>query len=189
MRVRENPNSIPAAAGDLMGASPLLSGLFQDNPTISRSTRRSRLGRRIGPRAWIRVDAVRFGNPSRCILWEGRLDVILELTLAAFLTTRGTASTGPPPPSPLRPLAVAIGGTELAHAIKTDIETISGPGSVDVSIDHETLYNVRVAVPGFRKELWTRIYDRVIELYRLHPDLNFDFYLRPKTAPRVSSHR
>jgi len=32
--VRENPNSILVAAGDLMGASPLISGLFHDSPTI-----------------------------------------------------------------------------------------------------------------------------------------------------------
>ena len=32
--VRENPNSILVAAGDLMGASPLLSALFHDGPTI-----------------------------------------------------------------------------------------------------------------------------------------------------------
>jgi 5'-nucleotidase len=32
--VRENPNSIVVAAGDLIGASPLLSGLFHDGPTI-----------------------------------------------------------------------------------------------------------------------------------------------------------
>ena len=30
----DNPNSIVVAAGDLMGASPLLSGLFHDEPTI-----------------------------------------------------------------------------------------------------------------------------------------------------------
>src|SRR5262245_11923457 len=32
--VTENPNSIIVAAGDLIGASPLLSGLFHDEPTI-----------------------------------------------------------------------------------------------------------------------------------------------------------
>lgn len=31
---RDNPNSIVVAAGDLMGASPLISALFQDGPTI-----------------------------------------------------------------------------------------------------------------------------------------------------------
>src|SRR4029453_2985468 len=32
--VNKNPNSIIVAAGDLIGASPLLSGLFHDEPTI-----------------------------------------------------------------------------------------------------------------------------------------------------------
>src|SRR5262249_10114982 len=32
--VRENPNSILVAAGDLMGASPLISSLLRDGPTI-----------------------------------------------------------------------------------------------------------------------------------------------------------
>ena len=32
--VRDNPNSILVGAGDLMGASPLISGLFQDGPTV-----------------------------------------------------------------------------------------------------------------------------------------------------------
>jgi 5'-nucleotidase len=32
--VRDNPNSILVGAGDLMGASPLISGLFQDGPAI-----------------------------------------------------------------------------------------------------------------------------------------------------------
>ena len=33
--VRENPNSILVGAGDLIGASPLISGLFLDGPTIN----------------------------------------------------------------------------------------------------------------------------------------------------------
>ena len=32
--VRDNPNSILVGAGDLMGASPLISGLFHDGPAI-----------------------------------------------------------------------------------------------------------------------------------------------------------
>src|SRR5580704_14899053 len=32
--VRDNANSILVGAGDLMGASPLISGLFQDGPAI-----------------------------------------------------------------------------------------------------------------------------------------------------------
>ena len=71
-----------------------------------------------------------------------------------------------------------FGSPELARAIKTDIESISGGGTVDVSIDSGTLFNVRVALPTFSSKLYNQIYDRAIELYRLFPDLSFDFYLR-----------
>jgi hypothetical protein len=110
--------------------------------------------------------------------------VILGLALAAFLTTTTTTTKDEAPKAPV-PVAIPLtitGGPALAKAIKSDIEAIAGPGSVDISIDHETLFSVRVAVPGFRNELCTRIYDHVVELYRQHPDLNFDFYLRPKIA-------
>ena len=73
-------------------------------------------------------------------------------------------------------------GPALARAIKRDLEAISGPETVDVSIDHETLFSVRIGVPSFRSEIYTPIYDRALELYRLFPDLNFDFYLRLKPA-------
>jgi hypothetical protein len=110
------------------------------------------------------------------------LIVIFELALAAMLTTRATA---PEPPSPVttKPVAVVFGGADLARAIKTDIESISGPGSVEVSIDHETLFSVRVAVPGLRPGIYTQIYDRELDFYRRYPDLNFDFYLHAKPAP------
>jgi hypothetical protein len=112
--------------------------------------------------------------------------LMLGLALAAFLTTTTTTNKeeGPKAPVPAVriPVTVIEGGPALAKAIKADIEAISGPGSVDISIDHQTLFNVRVAVPGFRAELWTRIYDHVVELYRQYPDLSFDFYLRPKST-------
>jgi hypothetical protein len=73
-----------------------------------------------------------------------------------------------------------FGGPELARAIKTDIESISGRGTVDVSIDSKTLFNVRIAVPGFSSEIYSQIFDRELEFYRVFPDLNFDFYVRPK---------
>lgn len=106
--------------------------------------------------------------------------LILELALAAFLSTRGTASTVPPAAPP--PVAIILEGAELVHAIKTDIEALSGPGSVDVSIDNKTLYSVRVAVPSFRTEICSQIYDRELKLYKQFPDLNFDFYLRLRPA-------
>jgi hypothetical protein len=71
-----------------------------------------------------------------------------------------------------------FGGAELARAIKADLEAISGRGTVDVSIDSKTLYNVRIAIPG-SSEIYSRIFDRELEFYRAFPDLNFDFYLRP----------
>ncbi|HEX4278365.1 MAG TPA: hypothetical protein VHZ74_23585 [Bryobacteraceae bacterium] len=108
--------------------------------------------------------------------------LMLSLVLATFLTTKTPAPQVPPPVTDW-PVATLLGGPELAHAIKTDIEAIAGPGSVDISIDHETLFTVRVAVPGSHRELWTRIYDRELELYRLYPDLNFDFYVRLKPVP------
>ena len=71
-------------------------------------------------------------------------------------------------------------GPELAHAIKTDIESISGGGTVDVSIDRETLFNVRIAVPTLNSKLYNAIYDRALEFYKVFPDLSFDFYLWQK---------
>jgi hypothetical protein len=71
-------------------------------------------------------------------------------------------------------------GPELARAIKADIESISGRDTVDVSIDSKTLFNVRIAVPDFRSDIYNQLFDRELELYRTFRDLNFDFYLRPK---------
>jgi hypothetical protein len=71
-------------------------------------------------------------------------------------------------------------GPELARAIKADIESISGHGTVDVSIDSKTLFNVRIAIPALSSEVYSRLFDRELEFYRAFPDLNFDFYLRPK---------
>jgi hypothetical protein len=75
----------------------------------------------------------------------------------------------------------SFAGPELAHAIQVDLESISGRGTVDVSIDSKTLFNVRVAIPDFSSELYSRLYDRELEFYRTFPDLSFDFYLRPKS--------
>jgi copper chaperone CopZ len=72
-------------------------------------------------------------------------------------------------------------GPELARAIKTDIEAISGRDTVDVSIDSQTLFSVRIAIPGFRSEIYNRVYDRELEFYEAFRDLSFDFYLRPKS--------
>jgi hypothetical protein len=114
---------------------------------------------------------------------DGGFGLILETALALMLSTR---RTDPKPPAPrLTPPAAVLGGTELANAIKNDIESLAGPGAVEVSVDHETLFSVRVAVPNFRSEFCTPIYDRELRLYRLFPDYSFDFYLRLKPAPNT----
>jgi hypothetical protein len=71
-------------------------------------------------------------------------------------------------------------GPELARAIKADIESISGRGTVDVSIDSKTLFNVRITVPDFSSDIYNQLFDRELELYRAFRDLSFDFYLRPR---------
>jgi hypothetical protein len=106
--------------------------------------------------------------------------LILKVALAAILTTRGTVSRTEIPAAPPAPVVFGAG---LAKTIKAEIERISGPGSVDVTIDNETLFNVRIAVPEFREEFYTPIYDLELKLYRIFPELNFDFYLRLAPAP------
>lgn len=71
---------------------------------------------------------------------------------------------------------------ELVRAIKADLESISGHDTVDVSIDSKTLFNVRIAIPGFSSEIYNQLYDRELEFYRAFPDLSFDFYLRPQRS-------
>jgi copper chaperone CopZ len=71
-------------------------------------------------------------------------------------------------------------GPELARAIKANIESISGRGTVDVSIDSKTLFNVRIAVVDLSSDTYNQLFDRELELYRAFRDLNFDFYLRPR---------
>jgi hypothetical protein len=68
---------------------------------------------------------------------------------------------------------------ELTRAIKADLESISGRGTVDISIDSKTLFNVRIAIAGYSSDLYRQLYDRELELYRALPELSFDFYLRP----------
>jgi len=69
---------------------------------------------------------------------------------------------------------------DLARAIKSDLESIAGGGTVDVSVDRETLFNVRIAVPRLNSGLYSRIYNRALEFYKVFPDLSFDFYLWQK---------
>ena len=44
----EEPNTLVVGAGDIIGASPLVSGLFHDEPTIERSTRWASTSARVG---------------------------------------------------------------------------------------------------------------------------------------------
>ena len=66
----------------------------------------------------------------------------------------------------------------VAEAIKADFESVAGPGSVIVDRANGRLFNVRIEVPTLSSEFCNPIYDREIKLYRLFPELNFDFYLR-----------
>jgi len=71
-------------------------------------------------------------------------------------------------------------GPQLAHAIQTELESIAGRGTVDVTVDSKTLFVVRIAMGGASSETYGRIFDRELDLYRIFRDLSFDFYLQPK---------
>lgn len=96
--------------------------------------------------------------------------LILEAILLTLLATR------PPAPAPPKP-ALDITDANIADNIRLDIETIAGPGSVDVTSANGRLFNVRIAVPTLRSDFCQPIYDRELKLDRLFPEYNFDFYL------------
>jgi copper chaperone CopZ len=75
---------------------------------------------------------------------------------------------------------------ELTRAIKTDLESISGPDTVDISIDSKSLLNVSVAIPRLNPQIYSEIFARELEFYRAFPDLNFDFYIRPAGVETAS---
>jgi hypothetical protein len=97
---------------------------------------------------------------------------ILEAALAAFLAVPGTTGNAPPAVS----AAVPFSGSEFAHTIKADLESIAGKGAVSVSIDGPTVFSARIAMLGFNPKIGTQIYTRELELRQLYPGLNFDFY-------------
>ena len=66
----------------------------------------------------------------------------------------------------------------IATAIKQDLESVAGPGSVDVDRASGKLFSIRIAVPTLSSDFCNPIYDRELKLFRLFPELNFDFYLR-----------
>jgi hypothetical protein len=109
--------------------------------------------------------------------------LILNTALAVILAVRGTTVKAPSPAAP--PAMVALGGTELARAIKADLESISGTGTVNVTVDNGTLFRARIAIPGFNPKICAKIYDREMELRQLFPGLNFDFFFGGTELARV----
>jgi hypothetical protein len=100
--------------------------------------------------------------------------LILVAALAVLLAVPGATEKGPSPAAP--PSIVTLNGPELARAIKKDLESISGTGTVNLTIEHGRLFNVRIAIPGLNSKISSQIYNRELELHQLFPDLNFDFY-------------
>jgi hypothetical protein len=100
--------------------------------------------------------------------------LILVAALAVLLAVPGATEKGPSPAAP--PSIATLSGPELARAIKKDLESISGTGTVNVTIERGSLFNVRIAMPGLSSKVSTQIYNRELELHQLFPDLNFDFY-------------
>lgn len=100
------------------------------------------------------------------------VDVILLVALA----------TRPPMTKQALPKAIpeaktVITEAQIAEAIRTDFEALAGPGSVEISTDNGKLLSIRIAVPTLSLEFCAPIYEREIKLYRIFPDLNFDFYV------------
>jgi len=100
--------------------------------------------------------------------------MILQAALAAILAIRGATVKAP---SAAAQLAIVDSrGRELARTIKSDLEAISGTGTVNVSVDSGTLFTTGIAIRGFDPKICTRIYDHEMELRQLFPELKFDFY-------------
>jgi hypothetical protein len=106
--------------------------------------------------------------------------LIVQAILIAMLASK------PPVKAPeVRPLAQSVQNSavdwddpRVVAAIKSDFESIAGPGSVAVDRTDGKLFNIRIAVPTLSSEFCNPIYDHELKLFRLFPDLNFDFYLR-----------
>jgi hypothetical protein len=74
--------------------------------------------------------------------------------------------------------AVDWNDPRIVSTIKSDFESIAGPGSVAVDKTDGKLFSIRIAVPTLSSDFCNPIYDHELKLFRLFPDLNFDFYLR-----------
>ena len=75
-----------------------------------------------------------------------------------------------------RPAIADFSGPDLARAIKTDFESITGTGTVNVSSDSLSHFSVRIAMPGFDAKVCAQVYQRESALHQLFPSLSFDFY-------------
>jgi hypothetical protein len=112
--------------------------------------------------------------------------MILKAALAAFLAVPGTTVKAPPPKAP--PAIVGFRGPELARAVKTDLESISGAGTVNVIVAGETRFSVRIAIPGFNSKICNQIYDRELVFQQLFPDVDFNFYFSgPELARAIKA--
>jgi len=100
--------------------------------------------------------------------------LILEAALTAILALHG--ATVKAPSRRIQPVILALNDSELARAIKSNLESISGTGTVDVSSDNGTRFSARIAISGFNSTLSSQIHDRELGLHQLFPDIDFDFY-------------
>jgi hypothetical protein len=96
--------------------------------------------------------------------------LILTAALAALLATPPPAVKAP------APAISAVGGPELARAIKAALEPISGAGTVSVTIHGKAQASVRIAIPDFDSKICSQIYDRELDLSQLFLDQTIDFY-------------
>jgi hypothetical protein len=106
--------------------------------------------------------------------------LIVQVILIAVLADKPPVKAPEvmPPAAVLQNLDMDGDDPHVAAAIKSDFESIAGPGSVIVDRTDGNLFNIRIAVPTLSADFCNPIYDHELKLFRLFPDLNFDFYLR-----------
>ncbi len=110
--------------------------------------------------------------------------MLIAVILIAAFTTFATRPPVTKPPAQIKndPHELVMPDAKIADAIRHDFESITGPGSVDVSTDNGRLLSIHILVPTLNSEFCNPIYDHEIKLFRLFPDLNFDFYVRLREA-------
>jgi hypothetical protein len=106
--------------------------------------------------------------------------LIAQAILIALLADKPPVKTpdAVPPSAIVPPVAVDWDDPRIIATIRSDFESIAGPGSVAVDKTDGKLFNIRIAVPTLSSDFCNPIYDHELKLFRLFPDLNFDFYLR-----------